>query len=205
MLLLSGLFWTVQQGNVAIHETRSRKHLTPPAAWCRTVHHTVGVWSETLAGTLFPSYRVLDFSWKYQVVFFISLLYCSLFSLRLNPVKTGFILEGGEVCVGSSLMLFIQRKIPSDGLWSHSPPLGHSVVVPPAGGQRELHSRRVTDSSSSLSLPQVLSFRVRSVSVGEQWLQQQSAPCRSALTHWFPVKLHWRSDSTVVLTSASWK
>lgn len=46
----------------------------------------------------------------------------------------------GVKCVSAPPWWFsFRRKIPSDGLESHFPPVVHSVVMPPAGGQRELH------------------------------------------------------------------
>ncbi|XP_028999803.1 zinc finger protein 395-like isoform X2 [Betta splendens] len=59
----------------------------------------------------------------------------------------------------------------------------HSYQAPPPDSVASAPSRTscrwtAAAPSNSCHSRQVLSFRVRSVSVGEQWLQQQSAPCR---------------------------
>lgn len=81
-----------------------------------------------------------------------------------EPAGTGFILSGGG---GHPCCFF-----PSEGK-----PLCFIVrtVLPPAGGSS------VSSVSQHLCRPQGSTFRVRSVSVGEQWLQHQGAPCRSVL------------------------
>lgn len=84
--------------------------------------------------------------------------------------------RGGRCMCAPPSRSFSRKNVLLDVLRSLSP----GAALPPAGRVFPAHTLQL---SSSLSPPppppQGLVVRVRSVSVGEQWLQQQSAPCRS--------------------------